>query len=226
MGKIKNEIDSVTVKRYGLDAGARVTGIAAADDFGAAPDGFRPVDVLEGCVSVIIMGYPFPRDAIINDTAEYITIRNGVNEKISNIAKDVAKRIRDEGYRTKVITGMGGKWVNKESHGLISLKHAAELAGLGTIGKNYLLTNPEYGNLLWFSAVLTDAYLVPDEKVRLSICDGCDICVTTCPSGALDDPSSFNRKRCSDTMFRIADKKWEIGCYLCRRSCPYRFGVV
>ena len=125
---------------------------------------------------------------------------------------------------------MSGKWVDnngrKESFGLISLKHAAELAGLGVIGRNYLLTNPKYGNLLWLSAVLTDADLIPDKKCEYNFCDSCDICIEACPSGALDDyPPSFGRKKCDGTMFKMVDKKWEIMCFNCRKTCPYHFGI-
>lgn len=47
-------------------------------------------------------------------------------------------------------------------------------------------TSPGYGNLLWFSAVLTDAELSPDEKLRYDICDVCKKCVAVCPSRILD----------------------------------------
>ena len=81
------------------------------------------------------------------------------------------------------------------------MKHAVELAALGIIGRNYLLTNPQYGNLLWFSAVLTDAELAPDERLQSALCSDCNVCVDMCPSKALDKPTSFGRKVCTDYMF-------------------------
>ena len=199
---VVKEINSEIVKEYGLSAGASVVGIAAAKDFVSAPEGFTPSDNLEGCSSVVVLGAPISQEAILGDTVGFIDIRSALNEKMTGIAKEVAKRIKADGYKTKPINGMGGKWINGMQSGHISLKHAAQLAGLGVIGRNYLLTNPQYGNLLWFSAVLTDAELTPDEKLRNSFCDGCNICVEACPSKALDDQASFGRKVCADNMFK------------------------
>ena len=87
--------------------------------------------------------------------------------------------------KQKSISASGGKWVEcggrKEQFGYISLKHAAEIAGLGVIGKIICSANPRLGNLLWLSAVLTDAELTPDEKAGFTICDNCSICVEACP---------------------------------------------
>jgi epoxyqueuosine reductase QueG len=142
---------------------------------------------------------------------------------MTNIAKEVEKRIKKDGYKAKAISASGGKYIEGKHYGYISLKHAAELAGLGLINRNYLLTNPTWGNLLWLSAVLTDADLVPDKKAQYKICDNCNKCVETCPSGALDDSASFKPKQC-DKFYKIVNGKLEIKCFLCRKVCPYRFG--
>ena len=131
------------------------------------------------------------------------------------------------GDAKKFTSAPDGKWVQgdgrKEQFGYISLKHAAEISGLGIIGKNYLLTNPKYGNLLWFSAVLTDAKLKADNPLHQSICDDCNKCVEVCPVNALDDLNSFGKKGCSG-HFKIEDRKFKIKCYLCRTVCPHSSG--
>ena len=224
-------LTSEMVREYGLGMGAGVVGVAAAKDFGSAPEGRKPTDVLEGCLSVVVLGAPVPKEAIQrDDPVGFIDIRNATNEKINNVAKNVEKWIKGQGYKARAVGGMSGKWVEengkKMQAGPISLKHAAELAGLGVIGRNYLLTNPQYGNLLWFSAVLTNAELMPDPKSGVHFCDGCDICVEACPSKALDNyPPSLGKRDCSGTMFKKVNNRWEIVCFLCRKSCPYRFGT-
>ena len=217
-------INSDIVKEYGLNAGASVVGIAASNDFGLAPEGFKPADKLEGCLSVVVLGAPFLQEALLGNTVEYTEIRNGMYQKMDSIAKEVTKQIIRKGYKAKAIGGLGGKYVNGKLFGHISLKHAAELAGLGIISRNYLLTNPEYGNLLWFSAVLTDADLIPDKKAPYTVCDNCNKCVEMCPSKALDHPAVFEHKACAGTCWKMVNGKWELKCFLCRKVCSYRFG--
>jgi epoxyqueuosine reductase QueG len=219
------ELNSEIVKEYGLTAGASVVGIAASKDFGLAPDGFKPSDNLEGCLSVIVLGAPFPQEALTTmSTVEYTEIRNAMLVKMTIIAKEVTKRIKAKGYKAKAISASGGKFIDGRHYGHISLKHAAELAGLGLINRNYLLTNPQYGNLLWFSAVLTDADLTPDKKAQHKLCNNCNRCVETCPSGALNNSNSFGPKQCDKVCIKIVNRKMELTCFLCRKVCPYRFG--
>ncbi|MBZ9571430.1 hypothetical protein KQY27_07710 [Methanobrevibacter sp. TMH8] len=223
MTKIKTKLNSEIVKEYGLNAGASVVGIATSKDFSLAPKCFRPSNVLKECLSVIVLGIPFPKESLEN-SIEYTKIRNEIAKKMTNMARMVAKQIKKDGYETKAISSMGGKYIDGHTFGHISLKHAAELAGLGTITRNYLLTNHQYGNLLWFSAVLTDADLIPDEKTKYEICNNCNKCIEACPSGSLDDLSSFGKKGCSK-YYKIVNRKLEIQCFLCRTVCPHCFGI-
>lgn len=220
-------LTSAMVKEYGIAAGVDVVGIAASCDFGAAPEGFRPSDVLPECLSVVVLGTALPPE-VLGDISAYTASRNAMLTAMTGAARDVAKRIRAHGCKTKAVSAAGGKWVagdgRKEQFGYISLKHAAEIAGLGVIGKNYLLTSPRHGNLLWLSAVLTDAALAPDERMSLALCAGCNKCVEACPAGALDNPDSFGKRGCSG-FFTIEDKKFIIKCFACRTTCPHAQGT-
>jgi len=217
-------INSDIIKKMGRAVGADLIGIASAHSFTGAPEGSRPIDKLQNCNSVIVLGSPFPQEAILKSTVEYTEIRHGMVGKMDEIAETVAKQIKKEGYKVKVIKGLGGKYNNGHFYGHISLKHAAELAGLGVISRNYLLTNPRYGNLLWFSAVLTDAQLETDIPAQYTVCDNCNLCVKSCPSGALDEPGNFGQRACYRTCYRVVKGILELKCFECRKVCPYRFG--
>ena len=216
-------LNSDIVKRYGIEAGASVVGIASAVSLDSAPEGYRPKDILEGCVSVIVLGIPFTRGSF-DDPLLYTEVRSAAIEKIGEIEKATSKMIKKAGFKVKGINCIGGKYIDGITYGTMSLKHAAEAAGLGVIGKNYLLINPEHGTLLWFAAVLTDAPLAPDERMVRDLCAGCSKCADACPSGALDNILKFGKKGCAGRSFKYEDKKWRMDCFLCRRICPHKFG--
>jgi len=212
------------VKQIGLSAGATVVGIASANDFGLAPDGFKPTDNLNDCLSVIVLGTKSPPETLSKNSVEYTEIRNEMVKTTKSIAEKVAKQIKANGFKTKVIGGFSAKKANDRFYGQISLKHAGELAGLGVMTRNFLLTNREYGNLLWLSAVLTDANLVSDKKADYSFCHTCNKCVEICPSKVLDNPDLFGQKECYAKCLKQLNGKWIYDCFLCRKVCPVRFG--
>ena len=110
---MKTEINSSIVKQYGTDAGASVVGIAAASDFSLAPDGFKPTDVLPECLSVIVLGATFSPE-VLNDIAKYTASRNAMLTAMTNMAKEVAKRIKADGCKTKVIQRAANGWTAME----------------------------------------------------------------------------------------------------------------
>ena len=77
------------MKEYGLNAGANVVGIAASKYFDLAPDGFKPTDVLPGCLSVIVLGATFSPE-VLNDITKYTASRNAMITTMTDIAKMVA----------------------------------------------------------------------------------------------------------------------------------------
>jgi hypothetical protein len=61
-------------------------------------DPFRYFLPIEGCRSVIVLGTPSPQEALSMNTAEYTENRNEMLSKMTNIAKEVEKRIKKDGY--------------------------------------------------------------------------------------------------------------------------------
>lgn len=81
--------------------------------------------------------------------------------------------------------------------GDVSLRHAAVAAGLGWFGRHNLVIHPKYGARVIFTAVLTDLELPADPPAKAASCDGCDICVKSCPVGALDEAGRTDVVKCS-----------------------------
>ena len=66
--------------------------------------------------------------------------------------------------------------------GPLSLRHAAEAAGLGKMGLNRLFIDFELGARVRLGGGVTDAELEPDPPATESSCDNCMECVEACPA--------------------------------------------
>ena len=113
---------------------------------------------------------------------------------------------------------------------LISHKMAATSAGIGWIGKNGLLINPEYGPRLSLATVLTDAPLQVNRPIKYSMCGDCNLCVKFCPSNAItgNEWSRFNPfvemikvDRCVPYKKSSRTLNGKPNCGLCVNICPY-----
>jgi epoxyqueuosine reductase QueG len=101
---------------------------------------------------------------------------------------------------------------------LISMKHAAMQAGLGTLGKNTLLINERFGNRLTLGAVLTDCAL-PSDPLAGSVCRaGCRACVDSCPVHAIREGRVAQKLCRTHTYGRNARGYETVDCNTCARS--------
>ena len=107
---------------------------------------------------------------------------------------------------------------------IISQKHAAQAAGLGTIGRHSLLITPEFGSMVWLGAVLCTQDFEADA-LKENICTNCNLCVEACPVNALEH-AEMNQQVCWDYAFGDDEetKSWRISCHKCRDICPYNLG--
>ena len=110
--------------------------------------------------------------------------------------------------------------------GILSMRHAGYLAGLGVMGRNSLLYHYEYGNLIKLGALLVNTEIEPDPVQTFTFCsDSCNLCVDSCPVNAISN-SSVNQKKCRPNSEKKNKRGVEITvCHTCRSVCPYRAGI-
>lgn len=213
------------IKELCLSLGADLVGIASVDRFTATPTGHHPTDVVPTAKSVIVLATALPPNTLDLDINDYTNIRNESIAKMDKVAKDVAAELKKLKHKATAICSLGGKYVDGRFRSRISLKHAGELAGLGVIARNYLLTNDKHGNLLWLTAVITSLELEPDPIATYSVCNNCNLCVDNCPSGALAVQGDFQQQSCFKVCYVTVKGKLELHCWKCRKICPYGLGI-
>ncbi|MFX0099456.1 MAG: 4Fe-4S double cluster binding domain-containing protein [Candidatus Hodarchaeota archaeon] len=237
------------VKEYTLGLDIDAIGIAGAENemFLQAPDKYQPRNVLENAKSVIVFGKSMPKSIFKLKNHETQLIHRAYHSiyKFLDIAAvRLCKYLESEGYYGISIPSYVPLTIkNLQPWGVISLKHAGMIAGLGKIAKNGLLIHPEFGTLLRLSAVITDAPLVADEMMEGDICLDCDACIKNCPKKALSEDGKFKKIRCLQNVVKHGVNKfhdirkppylnnielvtntmlleYSIGCVKCLQVCP------
>lgn len=110
--------------------------------------------------------------------------------------------------------------------GVLSMRHAGHLAGLGVLGRNTLLRNDRYGNMIKIGAILVDADIDPDPIATYEACpEKCHLCIDACPAKALDGVT-VDQKRCRAVSSFVNERGFYLTkCNACRRVCPLRKGT-
>lgn len=212
-----------------------VYGIASIDQFSGAPEGHHPCDILPDAKSVVVFAYAHTKASYISKQAEcYSLIRNILTNQLNQISVELAYYLESNNMLSLPINCVGSSTQNTSGRhlGIISLKHAAVLAGLGFFGKNSLVINEDYGNRLWFGAVLTTAHIqkslpsnLQSDSVDVMCPEHCTKCVDACPANALmKDNFNMNQERCHEYAFDYSKETFHISCFECRRICPLKFG--
>jgi len=189
----------------------------------------EPSRLLPGARSIVCLAWKHPdAPAVASDGSVVARYALGADyhghmrERALALAQEVGRRIGPYAFRICVDSTP------------IAERSFAAAAGLGWIGKNGCLIDPELGSWLLLAEIVTDLDLPPDEPIAEQ-CGSCARCLTACPTGAFLAPGVLDASRCL-SYWTIEHRgplpdavKQEIGshvfgCDVCQDVCPFNSG--
>ena len=218
------------IKEIVIKHGADLFGIAPIARFDGAPEGFHPRSVYSRTESVIVFAIGLPTESLFAESPIPFTHTNTLAiQKVDAITYAISRDLDRDGIKNVLIPTDdpyeywdSGK---QEGRGILSLRHAAMLAGLGKLGRNNLLINRKFGNMIQIGALLTDKKIEPDPLADYDVCPpGCRICLDSCPQQALTGETVI-QKLCRPISNFKTEKGYIVKkCFECRKKCPRALG--
>lgn len=219
------------IKQLLYEYGAEVCGVANIDRFTEAPKGFSPLDIYADCKSVIVIGKSLPKGTTkVDSRLVYAHFNSLTCTEVDRITLEGARMLEKQFDAVAVPVPCDGPYDYWEKEtltgrGLMSMKHAAVLAGLGQLGKNTLLLNPTYGNLLTVGVILTNLDLISDDFSENICIKGCKKCIEVCPTHAIQE-GTVNQFLCRPNTYGENERGFStVECNKCRVVCPRKYGL-
>jgi epoxyqueuosine reductase len=231
IAKWRTTLKAREAKAIAFDLGVDLCGIAHVDRFSLAPKGFHPNDISRKCRSVLVFAKRLPTGSIFaSSRIPYSHMNRLITEEVDRLTLVLSRRLENLGVMNVPIPSDDPSeyWEPDRSYarGILSLRHAGHLAGLGVLGKNTLLINDKLGNMIQLGALLLNEELESDPIASYQPCeDGCRLCIEACPQSALDG-KTVNQQACRP----LSNYKNERGfvlkkCWECRSVCPNHAGI-
>ncbi len=194
MNPAKRSLDAAAwkdkLKTTAIGGGALVFGVADADSFEAAPEGYRPKEILPSARSVVVIGGAKPRAGDWRSPNYQHMELSSTNDRMTALCMRLAHTIeREAGYYAVVVP----PGVDEGQRPFLSLSLAAELAGCGSASLAGPVLHPEHG-FMYFAALVTTLPLSPDQPLTDPACpapeciamyeeQGRTPCIAVCPIG-------------------------------------------
>jgi epoxyqueuosine reductase len=192
-----------------------------------------PAKLVQGAQSVIVVGLNYtPPKLLRGHTSATPTGKVANYALYEDYHGFVKERLRDLVASLKSLIGVEFKSKTCVDSAPLAERALAVRAGLGFIGRNHMLINPQLGCQIFLGEIVTSLRLRTDDPIAAD-CSDCSQCIDACPTGALRADGQFDASRCINYLTiehrgpiqpELAEKVGDrlFGCDECVVVCPYQ----
>lgn len=198
----------------------------------------NPRLILPECRSILVLGIPYFPPGRHKEGRVDLDYPRGLSGQVAAYAwGDDYHVVLPERLKTLVIlieARVGHPVANRcyTDTGPILERDLAQRAGLGWIGKNTCLINPEWGSYFLLAEILLDIELEPDQPFLSDRCGSCTRCLEACPTQCILPDRTLDARRCISYLtielkgavprdLRPLVGAWVFGCDVCQQVCPW-----
>lgn len=208
-----------------------------------------PRHILPECRSILVLGAPYPKPLHEQQAPDVQEASNGTGFASITRGNTPTGRVAsyawgDDYHNTfnerlealvAFIEGQYGETIPNRWYtdtGPILERELAQRAGLGWIGKNTCLINPESGSYFLLAEILLGIDLDPDPPFLPDRCGSCTRCIDACPTTCILPDRTIEASRCISYLtielkgpipddLRLQMEDWVFGCDVCQQVCPW-----
>ena len=186
-----------------------------------------PKQILPECKSILVLAIPYApirkqdSEMSIASYALGDDYHDVLPEKLKTIVEFIEEQL-DEKIPNRYYTDSGP----------VLERELAQRAGLGWIGKNSMLINPQAGSTFFLAEILLGIQLEPDQSFSTDHCGTCNRCITACPTDCILPDRTLDSRRCISYLtieqrdeipeeLRSKMGNWIFGCDICQQVCPW-----
>lgn len=195
--------------------------------------------ILPECRSILVLGVPYfkpSRSALLTGEGETDDLvccgqiaSYAWGEDYHDVIPDRLKKLV-EFIEARVGASIPNRWYTDT--GPILERDLAQRAGLGWIGKNTCLINPDNGSYFLLAEILLGIDLRPDRPFTVDRCGTCTRCLESCPTHCILPDRTIDARRCISYLtielkdsipMELRDQmgNWIFGCDICQQVCPW-----
>lgn len=183
----------------------------------------------DGACSALVVALVYDSAAVAEPTAGHGRIaRYAGGDDYHDAMLD---RLRAVGDALEPLAQRAVRWRAYVDTGPVLERVLAAHAGLGWIGKNTCVIDPELGSYLFLGVLITDLELEPAAR-EPDHCGSCRACLDACPTDAFPAPYVLDATRCLayttielrgaiPESLRAPQRDLVFGCDICQDVCPW-----